>query len=321
MFKKLSIKTLTWVFIGLFILTLAFKISDHTNGINTLKAELFNIDETSITSIIVKPKILNGQSIELKKDKDNWRVLYEGNSYTANVSVIDQLVEELNGLKPLRLASQSKDKWKHYELTDSLATEVQFMGNKEELAKLYIGKFSYSQPKTNGMMQQNPYMQAQGTMTTYVRYNDEKEVYAVEGFLSNTTNRKVDTFRDKTLLKVNKNEINKIAFSYPADSSFTMIKKEEVWLCNGIQLDSSSVAKYLNSITSLKGTSFTDAKNTSFPYRAKIYNNNNEPIEISAAIENDQVFFTTSQNTKTYFKEEQKTNFNKLFISKEKLIN
>ncbi|TRX70372.1 DUF4340 domain-containing protein [Carboxylicivirga sp. M1479] len=320
MFRKLNIKTLSWVFLGLLILTVGIKVLDNRRGVNTLKTELFNIEENVITSVIVKPKMLNGKSIELKKNNEDWRVVSDGKSYNGDAVTIEQLINQLNGLKPIRLASQTKDGWDKFELTDSLSTEVQFMGAKGELAKIYIGKFSYSQPKTNPMMQQNPYMRPQGTMTSYVRYNDEKEVYAVEGFLGSSANRNVDAFRDKTLLKTNKTNINKIEFSYPADSSFTMVKNEGVWMSNGIQLDSASVANYLSGITSLKGNSFTGGNRTSFTHKTKIFSDNGEQVEVNAVIENEEAILTTTQNQGTVFKEALSSNFNKLFISKKELL-
>ncbi len=318
MFRKLNIKTLSWVFTGLLILAVAIKVLDKQRGVNTLKSELFKIDENTITSVIVQPKMLNGKSIELKKENNDWKVISEGKSYNGDATTIERLVEQLNGLKPIRLASQSKDSWDKFELTDSLATKVQFMGAEGELSSIYIGKFSYSQPKTNPMMQQNPYMRPQGTMTSYVRYNDEKEVYAVEGFLGSSANRNADAFRNKTILKTNKTDINKIEFSYPSDSSFTIVKNESAWMSNGILLDSTSVANYLSGITSLKGRGFTDNNKTA-THTAKISISNGDIVEVSAAIENGQATITTSQNKGTVFKEGLSSNFNKLFISKKEL--
>ncbi|WP_430812816.1 MULTISPECIES: DUF4340 domain-containing protein [unclassified Carboxylicivirga] len=320
MFRKLDIKTLSWVFMALLILTVAVKLVDSNRGVNTLATELFSIDVNTISSVIVKPKMLNGKSIELKKVNGGWRVLSDGKSYNGDASTIDRLINQLNGLKPIRLASQSKERWNKFELTDSLATKVQFMGAEGELAKVYIGKFSYSQPKTNSMMQQNPYMRPQGTMTSYVRYNDEEEVYAVEGFLGSTANRNIDAFRDKTLLNTNKAGIGKIEFSYPADSSFTMVKNEGVWMSDGIALDSASVANYLSGITSLRGGDFSNDKRTTFTHKAKIYSGNGTVLEVNAAIDDEKAILSTSQNQGTVFKEALSLNFNKLFVSKKELL-
>ncbi len=320
MFRKLDINKLGWVFIGLLMLTVIVKVLDGKRGINTLKPELFNIDESTITSVILKPRILNGKSIELKKDNEDWKVIYESKSYNGDQSIISGLISQLNGLKPIRLAAQSKDRWDKFELTDSLATEVRFIGAGGELAKLYIGKFSYTQAGVNPMMRQNSYGRPQGTMTSYVRYGDEKEVYAVEGFLASSANRNVDSFRDKNLLKVNTSDINKIEFTYPADSSFTMVKNEGIWMNEGIRLDSASVVNYLSGMASLRGNGFTDSNISPYTHKAKIYTGNGEQVEINAVIEAKQAIITSSQNYGTYFKEEVGLNFNKLFIPKEELL-
>lgn len=319
MFRKLKIKTLAIVFIGLLSLTVLVNVMDHTKGVNTLKDKLFAINDDQITSVIVQPKMLQGKQIELKKDNDNWKVLFEGKSYNGDANTINGLINQLNGLKPLRLAALSKERWSGFEVTDSLATQVELMGTSGELAKLYIGKFSYQQPKQNAMMQQNPYMQQRGTMTTYVRTGKDEDVFAVEGFLASSANRNADAFRDKTITKVDKNSIQKITFEFPADSSFTMVHNEDQWMADGTVLDSTSVARYLSSLQSLKGSSFTDVKPSDYAYKVKIQSDKGDAIEISAKLDGDNVLLTSSQNSGSVFNENKDRTFKKLFISKRSL--
>jgi len=320
MYRKLNIKTLTWVFVSLLILTVFVKVIDTRRGVNTLQAELFTLDENEVKSLIISPKMLKGETIELKRNKDGWQVSSNGKTYNGDASTIEALLRELNGLKPIRLASQDKDRWASFELTDSLASKVQFMGDKGELASLFIGKFSYSQASQSAMTQQYPYMRPQGTMSSYVRYNNEKEVYAVEGFLGSRVNRDMDAFRDKTLLKVKKNSLNKIVFSYPADSSFTMEKKEGVWMSEGQPLDSASVAKYLSRISSLRASGFADMEQIKPSHKIQLIQDQAAPIEISASIEGDDAFMMSSLNPNSVFKERSSANFKKIFISKNELL-
>ncbi|SMO80072.1 protein of unknown function [Saccharicrinis carchari] len=320
MFRKLNIKTLGLVFIGLLSLTILIKVIDNTKGVNTLKAVLFDVDEQRITSVIVKPRMFQGQHIESKKQDDGWKILANGKSYNGDANFIEGLIAQVNGLKPLRLAAQGKDSWEKFELTDSLSTVVKLMGSTGELAQLYIGKFSYQQARQNPMMQQNPYMQQRGTMTTYVRSGDDEEVYAVEGFLASSANRDVNAFRDKTILTTSKTGIHKIAFAYPADSSFTMIKNEGVWMVDGMALDSAAVDAYLSDITTLSGSTFSEDAPTSHSHQVKIHLEHGASIEVKAKLEDEQTYISSSQNLGSVFMENLDENFEKLFISKNKLI-
>ncbi|MCU4165059.1 DUF4340 domain-containing protein [Carboxylicivirga caseinilyticus] len=320
MFRKLNIKLLGLVFLGLLVVTVLVKVIDGSKGINTLKDKLFSVDETKITSVVIQPKMLNGQPIELKKENDSWKVLFEGKSYQGDKNLIESLISQVNGLKPLRLAAQSTERWVNYELTDSLATKVQLMGSGGELATLYIGKFSYQQPKQTAMMQQNPYMQQRGTMTTYVRSGNDSEVYAVAGFLGSSANRDANSFRDKTIVKVDKGSINKIDFTTP-ETSFTMVKNENTWMVDGTALDSTAVAKYLTEISSLKGTSFVNDNTGSFSHKLTIFSDNGENIEINAIIKDEDVVLTSSQNSGSVFKEKKDRIFKKLFVLKSDLEN
>lgn len=320
MFRKLNIKTLGIVFIVLLSVTIFIKVIDNRKGVNTLKEVLFDVDDQLITSVIIKPKMLQGKQLELKKEDNRWMVLANGEIYNGDANVIEGLINQVNGLKPLRLAAQEKSSWGKFELTDSLSTLVQLMGTKGELAKLYIGKFSYQQPKQNSMMQQNPYMQQRGIMTTYVRSGNDKEIYAVEGFLGSSANRDENAFRDKTIIKTSKANINKITFDYPADSSFTMVKNENVWMVDGVSLDSASVDGYLTDISRLNGSSFSKDKSTSFSHIIKIQLEQGNTIEVEAKLEDEQAYISSSQNIGSVFKESHDENFKKLFVSKSKFV-
>ncbi|WP_430932434.1 DUF4340 domain-containing protein [Saccharicrinis sp. 156] len=321
MFRKSNLKTLGITFGVLLAMVVITHFVDQSKGVNTLKSVLFEVNTGDVNTVVVYPKMLDGEKIELKKEGDNWRVLADGKNYNGDAGVITGLINQVNALKPLRLASRSKDNWEKFELTDSLSSKVQLMNNGEELASIYIGKFSYRQANQNAMMmQQNPYYRGpQGTMTTYVRSGDDTEVYAVEGFLGSSINRDVNAFRNKQLLKVDKSNLSKITFTYLADSSFTMVKNEDTWMCDGVALDSAKVADYLGRITSLRGSSFTDEIPGMYTHTVQIQDKQMAISEIKALVQSDEVTMTSNQNQGSLFKENKDANFSKLFVSKSEL--
>ncbi len=320
MFRKLKLKSLSIVFVILLVLVVITKIVDNSHGTNTLKASIYAVNSDDITSVILKPKAADGKEVKLIKNGNNWSVESDGKTYNGDSRAIENLIKSVNNLKPLRLAAQNKDQWNKYQLTDSLSSMVTLMKGNTKLACLYIGKFSYKQAKQQMPAQQNPYyQQPRGTMMTYVRSNDDDDVYAVQGFLGNLVNQKAEAFRNKEILKTNRSEINKITFSYPADSSFTLVKNEDKWMCDGLPVDSASMAKYLHSISMVRGSAFASQKPSSFAYKVNI-DGGSSPIEVQASFVDEDAIIASSQNQGTLIKDTKKTHFKKIFISKNSLL-
>ncbi len=321
MFRKLKIKTLSIIFIVLLALVVISWSVDKSKGTNTLISSVYEVNTSDVTSVVLSPKAADGHEIKLQKNGDSWNVLSEGKTYNGDSRVIEDLISSVNKLKPLRLAAQHKDQWNKYELTDSLCSTVKLMNKNNELARLYIGKFSYIQAKQNQQIQQqNPYaQQPRGTMTTYVRSNDDENVYAVEGFLGRLVNQKADAFRNKQITKVDRTKLNKITFSYPADSSFTLVKNEDKWMCDGIAADSVAITKYLNGIANLRGTAFMDKNPSNYTYKVTLEGDGN-PVEIDAAIDGENSIIASTQNPGTIISDKKMNKFKKLFISKNSLL-
>ncbi len=91
-----------------------------------------------------------------------------------------------------------------------------------------------------------------------MRLSDEDEVYTVEGFLESSFNNSFNDWRDKTLLKLNKSDITKISFRYPADSSFVLDKRDSVWFVGNEKAEPSKVEGLLNQFTSKYLNEFAD---------------------------------------------------------------
>ena len=316
MYKKFSIKTLSIVFSVLLALVILTEIVNKAKGTNTLRDVLFSINE-EVNTLKIYPRMLNGKEILLEKSGNNWLLKYEGKSYNADSTQINNLINQFAELKPLRYAGKTNEQQKKYELTDSLCSKVILLDrNGKELAALRVGRFSFLQNRR--MRQQNPYMQQpQGTMITYVRLENEKDIFAVEGFLSMSVNQEANNFRNRKLLLLNRKKIKEIRFEYPADSSFVLAENNGVWQINGSPADSASVAGYLYDISNVTGTNFSKESMVNATHRLKISTSDNKTYEIDAAFaDSSKVLLTSTQNKGTVFEEKIDDNFKKLFKSK-----
>jgi hypothetical protein len=318
MFNKLNSKHLLIVFAVLLGMVLISLIGKNNKKNQSFKSELTDFDTATVTSVSIFPKS-GGDLITLEKKNGRWMVVDKNGSYSADAFQIKNILGSISSMKAIRLAAKGKDRWQEFEVTDSLGTRVKVNSGKKTLADIYIGKFSYKQ--ANG----NPYMQRQqGTMTSFVRLSAEKNIYAVDGFLSMTFNRSVSEFRNRTISTIDKNSISRIQFSQPNDN-FSIIKNGNIWMIDGLNADSISIANYISGISNLKSGNFlsknnkpvgTPSHSVSFEFE-----NQSKLVKIDAYyVDSLNIAIASSENPDTYFDGTKSELFNKIFKTKESFV-
>jgi hypothetical protein len=324
MFNKIKIKWLIITFSALLILAVAALISNNSKSTisrnRTFKSELTDFDTTKITQICIYPKLKN-ETIILSKSGDDWKVMVEDKEYNADPNTIKGMIHTLLNLRATRLAANDRAQWAEYELTDSAASRVQLLAGKNTVVDVYLGKFSYQQPKNV-----NPYdYRQQGKMTSYVRLAGHKEVYAVDGFIAMSFNRKADDFRNRTIVRSEKETWNRLSFTGP-DHTFDLVKQGNQWTIGGLLADSASVAKYVGSLAWLSNSAFVE-ENVMLSdkplYTLSIEGENMaSPIKISAfpADTLNKYAISSTLNEGAYFSGSSNGLFEKIFVGKENLL-
>jgi len=322
MFKKFNIKWLSVLFAVLLLVVVVMNIIDKKSTINrnqTFTSRLTSIDTAKVTAITIFPKAKN-ETIELFKAGNTWQINIGGKKYNADENVIKSMVATLSSLEASRVAAKSKKSWNEYEVSDSAASHVMVNEGKKVMADLYIGKFSYKQPKNA-----NPYMQQRGTLTSYVRLAGNEEVYAVEGILSMAFNRDANDFRDHTVIKSEKDKWTKLTFTRP-DGPFYLTKKDNHWMIDGMLADSVKVAEYLSSISWLSNSSYVNESLVSSAnpdYQLTIEGENiPQPITIKAlrADTTNGYAIISSLNSGNYFSGKASGLTDKIFVEKSKFL-
>lgn len=318
MFKKMNLKNLAIIFIVLVAVVIIIKVSESKKGERSFRKDLVNFDVADVSNISIIPKADKVQ-VNLSRKADSWKVSVDEVSYNADETMIENMMNDLLKLVPKRVAATTKEKWNDFEVTDSLATRVIVKDGNKTLADIFIGKFSYQQPK-------NQY-QRQGTMTSFVRLANDKIVYAVDGFLSMTYNRDINSFRNKYLIKAKKSDLNKITFNYP-DSSFTMLKENNQWMINGLLADSASVDKYLSSIATTNNQDFVNNVEIGTlgqaQYSVLFEGDNFSPIDVKTynnlldTVHN--VLITSTYNKGTVFSGTKSDLIKKIFVGKARFL-
>ncbi|HLZ16013.1 MAG TPA: DUF4340 domain-containing protein [Cyclobacteriaceae bacterium] len=248
--KKLNNKILIIVLLalaGVFALSRIFRASSREGN---LPQELISLDTASVTEIRVYPNAEKNKEIKLVREGKSWRVKMENNSGQVEQGSMSSALGYFTHLKPLRLVSKKKTKWEEFNVGDT-STRVKFMKGIEVLADIRIGKIGLDQQP--GQQQFNP-----GGIFTHVRLSEEDQVYAVEGFLESSFNKRYNDWRDKTFLRLREDGVARVAFSYPADSGFVLEKKDKKWWLNDAEADSTKVKGYLLQLQHRNATTFAD---------------------------------------------------------------
>ena len=290
MFQTVNNKILGIIFGILLIAGIFLFLFDGGKNERTFRDVLVDVDTSAVTEILIYPKSQIHKEVKIYKDKDEWRVtLASGGSAKVANQRISDLFTQLEAIKPKRLAARDETKWSELQV-DSTGSRVKvFEGSKLSL-DLVIGRFSFQQPRT---------------MNTFVRLYNDKDVYEVDGFLDMTFNQGANIFRDGTVIKSDQNTWKQIQFTYPADSSFQLVKSGNSWLLNGRETDSLKTANFLNRLANLSNNSFIDVVKidpASTPtYSLNITTSDLKFIEIKGYQDLTSSIIHSSQNPEAWF--------------------
>lgn len=245
-------------------------IRTNLKGERSFRKEMTEFDANKVNKFIINN---DNMEITFTKKNDNWSVSQDEILYKADQTTVSNILKELSNLKVEQLVAKEKSKWNDLEVDDEKGTKVTVYTNNKMVANLVVGRFKYRQTGNGGIQ-----------LSTMVRLSDETEVYSVEGSLSMSINRNLDAFRDKTITKIEPEQIQQIKFSYPGDSSFVLSKNNDTWLINSDSATTSSVMNYLSDIKECRGNAFATEFNPSENpfYTVEITQKEGESITVNA---------------------------------------
>ncbi len=215
-------KTLLALFVILLVITGLVKWTGNSNTSSGLRNAVVKFDTAKVNKITIE----NGKTGDVVLNKVNkmWKVKSATGTkvYKADRQQVANALEQVNNIMPTSIVTRDKNKFRRYEV-DSTGTRVQINDGNKNLSDFYIGRFQYSGP---------------GQMTTYVRPSGQNNVYAVNGYLSDSFTKKLNKWRNRKIWTIKKANISKIDMIYPADSSFSAepVKKGQ-WVSGKDTLD------------------------------------------------------------------------------------
>jgi len=302
MLQKVKLKYMLVTFMVLLALVATNEISRNRKGDKSFKTRLTLFSPEEVTSLVLKPRQMNGETLRLERQADQWLVWYKDVSYKANSEVLASMIGEIQNLKANGLAGNNQSAWSQFEVSDSLASHVEVYTGKKKVADLRIGKIQYLPPQT---------------LNTYVRVAGDKKTYTVEGFLSMTFNKELSDLRNNTLIDTTTDQWMRLSFAYPGDSSFTLHRENGAWHIGQQVVDSAAVTSYLNTISRLSSRELSLWKETSNPVCSLTIEGNNltAPIVLTAYDKGEKLI-GSSLNPETLFNDPAL--FSRVFVSRNK---
>jgi len=266
----------------------------------SFKSELVAVDTALVTKIILHPQAEGHHEIILEKTGQGWTAQQGDLKVSVAQGTLDGILRELMSIKVKSIVTQSKDRWKEYEVEDSTGSRVEvYLGNKKSF-DFYSGKFGFNQQANN--------------MISYLRMAGEPQVYAVDGFQSMSFNPSFSNFRDKSLVQIQPADISQLKLNQSGTTQL-LSKINQVWNIDGKPVsDSAAVEEYIQGIANISGTQiidgFTPGPSTSHELDLTT---GNKTISVRIFPSGDSLkpfIIHSSSNPDNYFKEDSTGAFN-----------
>lgn len=225
-------------------LVAVYFIVDYTGGkgrSKSYRSTLVEIDTAEVSAMEIEKE---GKLLKITRTSGNeWQLeLENGKQVAAKGSNVKSSLLNLMSIKPSRLASKDPANWKDYQV-DSAGTRVKVFHNDDKALDIILGRF--------GVKDQRSYH-------TFVRLEEDNEVYTVDNFMGISFSTDAASFRDQMFFRMKKDSIHTIRFAYP-DSAFTLTKSGESWLIDGQQpTDSTKTAEYMKNLSFTTSKGFVD---------------------------------------------------------------
>ncbi len=289
------------------------KFSGNTTA--NFRGSLDNFDAEQLNYLEIKSPYFENP-LKLKKEKQDWFFNIDGKNYAANNQKIKSIVSELNGSRIKRVVSTKKSDWEKYNTDDSLGTKINFYHNKNLLSSIILGRFDYIQDKDNAEATYGG--RTQGETVTYISLPGENEVYSINSMLPIQMGKTIDDYRDKTLLKLDKNKIQKVDIK-TKDYSYSLEKSNNSWLLDGTKTDSLKVRSFLNKFANLRGNTFSGfvPQSEASMSEMKVLLSDGNGIKINSYYpDTDSTIIVSSQFPENSFLDKNNSIYKKLFVEK-----
>lgn len=188
---------------------------------------------------------------EIQITQENYRIV-KPISYPADHEVVSELLNALKNLTIGEVISTREAKFDDFEVGEN-GVKVILKGEKE--IAFYIGKY------------------AGDYQNSYFRFVNEKNVYLAKGLNKYHVDKKLDDWRDKTILKIDRSLIDKFTFN-----DKEIYRRDTLWFYKDSTIEKNKIETVLNNFSNLRATGFSDTSSFLVKDRIKVCAGTNEYI-------------------------------------------
>ncbi len=273
------------VLVGVFLVV---KYTGNTGRSKTFRSSLVEIDTAKVSKLeILSP----GDTTVLTRESGEWKV---NQLKKADKNTVKALMNNLEQIKPSRLASRTEDSWKDFQVDDAGTRVIAYEGS-DKVLDIILGRFN---------------VEGQRSFYSYVRLNEEADVYVAKDFMKMSVGTGSADYRNDDVMRLVKDSVSSVAFNYP-DSAFTLDKVDGKWQLGEMAADSASVVKYLQSLTFVNSKNFAERSGAPALYDLVIGLNGGSDIQVTAYGDDE---FSSSYNEDEYWQDSAVTD--KIFKGK-----
>ena len=138
--------------------------------------------------------------------------------------------------------------------------------------------------------------EGQRTYYNFVRLGDENDTYVADNFMKMSLVSQRNDFRNNRVLNIKNDSLTSIDFIYP-DSAFLLIKKENNWFKNNVEIDSIQFKNYFDDVQFVMNKSFAPSDSASLATHEVVFSfSNRSDIIITASLDNGEWLIRSSEN-------------------------
>lgn len=318
MAKRRNNKALILLLAVLVVAVVGVLIYDSQTGERSFRDQLFEFDPEEVTQITIVPSSDQEGVITLERTNETWEVVSGESRYPADTNFPENLFRTLEEATANRVAGVDEDSWSEFAVSDSTGTHVILESPVGTLADFWVGQISFTQAP-----RQSPYgRNQQPQIQSHIRVDDDPNVYLVDGYLSMMFSGDPATYRNKIILRINQDQVDKLIYEYPGDSSFTLERGLNGWMLDGEPADSVKVSTYLRSVAMITGSQFDNSGTIpEYRYKLRVEGEGFEPIVVEGFRPDSAMavhLIHSSQNPTALFSTKGASIFNRIFVSASK---
>lgn len=231
-------KTLSLIFISSVLLLLMQIFIGGSGESEIFQGDLVSAEASQVNRITIDHPA-DTSFVEITKNNGQWQVQANNETFAADSQKIKTALRELQNMEVEALITRDPAKHTRYRV-DSTSATITLYRDDHQLDQIIAS--SSQLPGSSGDI--------------YVRVARDDQVFLVNGLRRSSIQTNFNYWRDLTVWNVPERSITEIRFTYPADSSFSIQRENQIWVAESDSLDQQKASTLANMLANLEAAGY-----------------------------------------------------------------